>query len=132
MKNPTRLYTAVVGIFLLLQGMSTLAFRLHPPLDKAFPQLLAVTQTVPAHSALHILTGLLALGLLFWGGERGLFWFSVGFGIFYTGLALYGYGTHAHTIFGLQPFDHPIHLLIGLLGLAVAGVSFFYRKWLER
>lgn len=128
MKNPTRLYTSVLGIFLLLQGTSTLAFRLFPPLDKAFPQLLAVTQMVPAHSALHILTGILACVILFRGEGRGVLWFSVGFGAFYTGLALYGFITQAHTIFGLQPFDHPIHLLIGLLGLAAAGISFFYRR----
>jgi hypothetical protein len=46
MKEPTRLYTAFSGIFLLLQGTSTLAFRLFPPLDKAFPALLAITHFV--------------------------------------------------------------------------------------
>lgn len=129
MKNPIRLYAAVVGTLLLLQGTSTLAFRLLPALNEAFPQLLAVTQMVPTHSLLHILTGILALTLLFWGGERGLLWFSGGFGTFYTGLALYGFITHAHTLFILQPFDHPIHLLIGLLGLAAAGIySYSNRK----
>lgn len=58
MKHLARLYTAISGILLLLQGTSTLAFRLYPSLDRAFPQLLAVTQMVPAHSILHILTGL--------------------------------------------------------------------------
>src|SRR5215212_9988091 len=47
MKEPTRLYTAFSGIFLLLQGTSTLAFRLFPSLDKAFPALLSITRMIP-------------------------------------------------------------------------------------
>ncbi|MBN8581749.1 MAG: DUF4383 domain-containing protein [Anaerolineae bacterium] len=126
MMNPTRMYTAVAGIFLLLQGTSTLTFRLVPALDAAFPQLLAITQMVPTHSMLHIITGVLALVVLFRGGERGALWFSMGFGTFYTGLALYGYITHAPTMLHLQMFDHPFHLLLGLLGLvAAAGVLYF-------
>jgi hypothetical protein len=124
-KQPARLYTSIAGIFLLAQGTSTLAFRLYPPLDQAFPQLLAVTQMVPSHSILHILTGLLALVALFWGGERGAFWFAAGFGLFYTGLALYGMITMQPTVFGLQPFDHPFHLLLGILGLVAAGIDHY-------
>src|SRR4029453_13658011 len=60
-KDPAHLYTAIAGTFLLLQGTSTLAFRLYPPLDQAFPALLGVTQMVPPHSILHILTGVVAL-----------------------------------------------------------------------
>jgi hypothetical protein len=120
-KQPARLYTAIAGIFLLLQGTSTLAFRLYPPLDRSFPALLAVTQMIPPHSILHILTGIVALVVLFRGGERGSFWFAAGFGVFYSGLAFFGMITHHSTVFGLQPFDHPFHLFLGLLGLLVAG-----------
>jgi len=122
MKQPTRFYTAFSGIFLLLQGISTLAFRLFPALDRAFPQLLGVTQMVPPHSILHIATGILALIILLRGGERGTFWFAAGFGSFYTGLALFGYITHQPTLFGLQPFDHPFHLFLGVWGLIAAGL----------
>lgn len=122
MKQPTRFYTAFSGIFLLVQGTSTLAFRLFPALDQAFPQLLGVTQMIPSHSILHIVTGIIALSVLFRGGERGAFWFASGFGIFYTGLALFGYVTHMPNILGLQPFDHPFHLFLGLWGLIVAGL----------
>ena len=122
MKEPTRFYTAFSGIFLLLQGTSTLAFRLFPSLDQAFPALLSITQMIPVHSTLHILTGVLALTALFRGGEAGTFWFAAGFGIFYTGLALFGMITHHPTILGLQPFDHPFHLFLGLWGLLVAGL----------
>jgi hypothetical protein len=124
-EQPARLYTSIAGIFLLAQGTSTLVFRLYPPLDQAFPQLLAVTQMVPSHSILHILTGLLALAVLVWGGERGAFWFAAGFGLFYTGLALYGMITMQPTVFGLQPFDHPFHLLLGILGLVAAGIDHY-------
>jgi hypothetical protein len=123
-KQPARLYTAIAGLFLLAQGLSTLAFHLVPPLDQAFPQLLAVTQMVPTHSILHILTGLLALGALYGGGERGAFGFAAGFGLSYTGLALYGMITGQPTMFRLQAFDHPFHLVLGVLGLVVAGIVY--------
>jgi hypothetical protein len=125
-KQPSHLYTAIAGIFLLLQGTSTLAFRLYPPLDRAFPALLGITQMIPPHSILHILTGVVALAVLFWGGERGSLWFAAGFGVFYSGLAVFGMITHHATVFGLQPFDHPFHLFLGVLGVLVAG-WYFYR-----
>jgi Domain of unknown function (DUF4383) len=124
MRSPTRFYTAFSGIFLLLQGTSTLAFRLFPALDEAFPALLSITQMVPVHSTLHILTGITALAILFRGEERSAFWFAAGFGIFYTGLALFGMITHHPTILRLQPFDHPFHLFLGAWGLLVAGLYF--------
>lgn len=123
--SPTRLYTAFSGIFLLLQGTSTLAFRLFPSLDDAFPALLSVTQMIPPHSILHILTGIAALVVLFHGDERGPFWFAVGFGLFYAGLAFFGTITHDPSILGLQPFDHPFHLVLGILGLLAAGLSVY-------
>lgn len=119
-KGPAPLYTLLAGIFLLLQGTSTLAFRLVPALDQAFPPLLATTHMMPLHSSLHIATGLLALAALFWGEARGAWWFALGFGLFYTVLALVGFLTARPTIFELQPFDHPFHLGLGLVGLLVA------------
>ena len=124
-KSPTRLYTAFSGIFLLLQGTSTLAFRLIPSLDEAFPALLSVTRMIPPHSIVHILTGIVALVVLFRGEERASFWFAAGFGIFYTGLAFFGMLTHVPTVLGLQPFDHPFHLVLGMLGLPAAGLEVY-------
>lgn len=123
MKSPARFYSAVAGFFLLLQGTSTLVFRLLPSLDRAFPQLLGITKMIPAHSLLHIVTGLLALVILFRDGGRDAFWFAAGFGAFYSGLALHGYITGMPTIFGLQSFDHPIHLFLGVWGLLAAGLE---------
>jgi hypothetical protein len=119
-KKPARLYTAIAGIFLLLQGTSTLAFRLYPPLDHAFPSLLAITHMIPIHSTLHIVTGLLAVAVLYRGGERGVFWFALGFGLFYLGLGLAGVLSGHPMGLGLQPFDHPIHLVLGVVGVLVA------------
>lgn len=125
MKDPTRLYTAFSGIFLLLQGTSTLAFRLFPALDEAFPALLAITQMIPPHSILHILTGITALIVLFRGEPRGTFWFALLFGAFYFGLAVFGIVTGHATMLGLQPFDHPFHLTLGGLGFLAVGVELY-------
>lgn len=99
-------------------------FRLHPPLDAAFPALLEVTRMVPSHSILHILTALAAFWALWGAGPRGSFWFALVFGLLYVGLALVGWATGMHLGLGLQAFDHPFHLLLGLAGLVVA--------WLDR
>ena len=127
-KSPARLYTAVSGIFLLLQGTSTLTFRLFPPLDQAFPALLATTQMIPIHSTLHIITGLLAVVILHRGREYETFLFAAGFGLFYLMLGLTGVLSGHHLGLGLQPFDHPIHLVLGVLGLFAAYLSFSTRK----
>lgn len=129
MKGPARLYTAWAGIFLLVQGITTLAFRLHPPLDRAFPPLLALTQMRPWHSVLHIATGALALLVLYRGGRQGCLLFAAGFGLFYAGLALYCWLSHHATPLELQPFDHPFHLALGLAGLVCAAAEAFgFRK----
>lgn len=127
-KQPARFYTAVAGIFLLLQGISTLVFRLYPPLDQAFPALLAATRMIPIHSTLHIVTGVLALAILYRGAERGTFWFALGFGLFYLGLGLAGMLSGHPMGLGLQPFDHPIHLTLGVAGIFSAYFSNRTRK----
>jgi hypothetical protein len=117
-------YTLISGGFLLLQGTSTFLFRLFPALDQAFPALLATTHMIPVHSLLHIVTGVLALAILRWGGTRGAWWFALGFGLFYTGLGLVGLLTEQQFGLGLQPFDHPFHLLAGVPGLLAAAVAY--------
>lgn len=120
LRQPTRLYTLFAGVFLLLQGTSTLACLLFPPLDRSFPFLLAITRMTPAHSLLHIATALIALWAFFKGGARAPFWFSVLFGLFYAGLGAVGHVTGHQLGLALQPFDHPFHLLLGGLGLFAA------------
>ena len=70
----TRAYAWFAGVFLILQGTSTLAFRLY--------------------------------------------------GLFYIGLAMLGIITGSMLGLGLQPFDHPFHILLGGMGIAAA--------WFER
>ena len=115
-----QVYTFLGGAFLILQGGSTLAFRLCPSLDAAFPQLLDATHMMPAHSTLHILSGLLAVALLCRGGSRGALGFAGGFGAFYVALAGYGWLVGDPTFLHLQPFDHAFHLAFGSLGLLAA------------
>lgn len=120
----TAWYTFLSGGFLLLQGTSTLLFRLYPPLDQAFPALLETTRMIPIHSTLHIVTGLLALGVLRWGGAQGAWWFALLFGTFYTTLGLLGLLTGLNFGLGLQAFDHPFHLVAGGPGLLAAALSY--------
>lgn len=119
----THAYAWFAGVFLVLQGTLTLAARLVPALDAAFPALLEQTQMVPAHSLLHIATALIAFALLRWGGPRGIALFALGFGAFYIGLAVAGIASGQGLCLGLQPFDHPFHILLGGLGVAAAGVD---------
>jgi hypothetical protein len=121
-------YARIVGGFLLFQGVVTGLFLLVDPLDEAFPVVLDTTRMVPLHSALHVVTGLLALALLRWGTARAQWWFASGFGCFYTVLGLSGLWTGHHLGLGLQPFDHPFHLVVGITGLLAAGAGLLDRR----
>ncbi len=109
-------YATFSGLFLFLQGASTLAARLIPSVDHALPALLGVTQMVPSHSLLHIATALLAGAAVFTGRSAPRF-FSLGFGLFYLALGLLGIMSGRRLGLGLQDFDHPFHLLLGALGV---------------
>jgi hypothetical protein len=124
----TRAYAWFAGIFLLLQGTSTLAFRLVPALDRAFPPLLEQTRMVPSHSLLHIATALVAFGVLRWGGGRGAWLFALGFGLFYVALAGLGMASGSELCLGLQPFDHPFHILLGGLGLLALAIDVVHAR----
>jgi hypothetical protein len=116
-------YARIVGVVLLVQGVVTGAFLVVDPLDEAFPVVLDTTRMVAAHSALHVATGVLAVAVLRWGSDRALWWFALGFGCFYTALGVSGLTTGHHFGLALQPFDHPFHLVAGILGLLAAGVE---------
>lgn len=127
-RSPARTYAWFCALFLLLQGASTLAARLVPAVDRALPLLLATTRMVPRHSLLHIATALIAIASLALGRHTS-WWFAALFGGFYAGLGALGaiggrgaadeYCGLAASL-GLQPFDHPFHLLLGLLGILAA------------
>jgi hypothetical protein len=122
--NAPAWYARVVGVFLLVQGVVTGTFLAVDRLHEAFPAVLDATRMVPRHSALHVVTGLLALAVLRWGGARGRWWFALGFGTFYTALGVSGQVTgHSHGL-ELQPFDHAFHLLAGVPGLVAAALGY--------
>jgi hypothetical protein len=126
MPRLVRSLTYVYAIGLLLQGGLTLLARLVPAFDRAVPGLLQVTEMVPAHSLLHIATGLLAL----YAARRSVHaaWlFLLAFGLFYTMLGLAGALTQQQFGLALQNFDHPIHIVIGIVALGVALLH-----WLKR
>jgi hypothetical protein len=116
---PTRWYAWFSGVFLLLQGVTTLAARLSPRIDQACPFLLRTTRMIPVHSALHIATALLAF-LAIARGAAATWWFAALFGSFYAGLGLLGAASGRTLGLGLQPFDHPFHIVLGLAGVVVA------------
>lgn len=74
---------------------------------------------VPVHSLLHIVTALLAFVAIARGASA-IWWFATLFGTFYAGLGLLGIAS-GHTLgLGLQTFDHPFHIVLGLLGIVAA------------
>ncbi len=117
----TKGYTWIAAIGLLLQGGSTLLARLVPAIDQAMPGLLEQTKMIPSHSLLHIVSGLAGLWAL--RIAAGAFWFALFFGVFYTALALLGWGTGHGFGLSLQPFDHPFHLVLGGAGLLAAALE---------
>jgi hypothetical protein len=129
--NPTRLYTWIASVGLFLQGASTLTALLVPTVDRAMPGLLEQTQMIPAHSVLHILSGLLGLAALR-AGSFGTRSFALGFGLFYVGLGIAG-GTGTHQFgLGLKPFDHPFHFVLGGFGLIAVAVELIWARLARR
>jgi len=125
-KQPARLYTTLYGIFGVIQATISLARSFYPPLDQAFPALLVIPHMIPIHSTLHLVTAMLALVILYRGGERGALWFAFGFGLFYLSLGLAGMFSGYQFGLGLQPFDHPFHLFLGALGLLAAAPTIYH------
>jgi hypothetical protein len=121
--SPTRLYTLIASLGLVLQGTSTLIAKLVPAVDRAIPFLLEQTKMVPIHSTLHIVSGLIGFAALRFGGAAGAWWFALGFGLFYVGLAIAGWVSGHPIGLGLQPFDHSFHAALGGLGLAAVLVE---------
>jgi hypothetical protein len=118
----TRLYTWIASVILFLQGASTLTALMVPAFDRAFPALLQNTQMVPVHSALHIASALIGFVALRY-GPAGTRAFAIGFGLFYAGLGVLGYGSGHGMGLELKPFDHPFHIVLGGAGLVAAAIE---------
>lgn len=115
-----RVVTALYVAGMVLQGGATLLARLVPAVDRAAPAILEQTRMIVPHSLLHLGTGLLAWWMLRRGGPDGPWRFLAGFGVFYTALGIAGAASHRPFGLGLQPFDHPIHLVLGGIALVAA------------
>ena len=77
---------------------------------------------------LHIVTGIVVVVILYRDGKNGPYRYALGFGSFYILLGLAGLLTGHPLGLGLQPFDHPIHLVLGAAGLFAAYLSSPSRK----
>ena len=126
--SPARVYTWIASIGLLLQGSSTLAALLIPAVDRALPGLLQETQMVASHSLLHLATGLTGLATLRFGGQRGAWWFALGFGTFYVALAVAGGFSGQPLGLGLKEFDHPFHAALGAAGMLAAVIETLWTR----
>jgi hypothetical protein len=120
--NLTRAYTWIASIGLFLQGTSTLSAQFVPALDHAIPWLLHETRMVPSHSLLHIASAIIGFAVL-WVGASGTRFFALWFGLFYFALGAAGAFSDLELGLGLQPFDHPFHLVLGGLGLLAVAVE---------
>jgi len=79
----------------------------------------------PAHNAVHIVSGVIALYFGFAGSLSGAKAFSLVFGVVYLALGILGMamGTGAEHMFNVGPLhlgqvDHGIHILLGVVFLA--------------
>ena len=79
----------------------------------------------PAHNAVHIVSGVIALYFGFAGTLSGAKTFSLAFGVIYLALAVLGFGlgTPPDRMWMLGPLhlgqaDHGIHALLGIIFLA--------------
>lgn len=102
-------YATVVGAILLLLGIAGFFMK----------DLGGIVQFVPAHNIFHIATGVLGL----YSGIRGKklpIAFSRVFGIAYTAVAILGF-AHVTQLapLRLNATYNVVHLVVGLLGLAV-------------
>jgi len=130
--RPARLYSWIASVGLILQGTSTLAARLVPAIDQAFPVLLQQTKMIPSHSVLHILTALIGFAALRSGSDRGPLLFALLFGLFYVALSASGAYSGHHMGIGLQPFDHSFHAVLGAAGILAALIELAWAKMGKR
>src|SRR5215207_5549211 len=104
----------ILGVVFLLVGV----------IGFAAPNLLGAHLT-PAHNAVHIVSGVIALYFGFAGTLSGAKIFSLAFGVVYLGLGILGLamGTGEQRMWEVGPLhlgqaDHGIHVLLGIIFLA--------------
>jgi hypothetical protein len=133
--NLAKLYAQFVGIVLTLVGIvSFFSFLQLRPLSSALAPgnglvpggsyyLLGIFAVNPLHNVIHILTGLLALGVWLYGGGRYVRWYALVFGAVYAVVTLVGI-VQGNTLLGLIPINLPDDILHTLLAAGGLGAYF--------
>jgi hypothetical protein len=121
-----RWYLWFLMIGLLLQGLVSLVFRLAPSVDAAMPYLVRGIFGIDLwHAWIHIVWGSLSIMILARSSARQTpVWLALGFGTFYTALAIAGILIHHPLGLELDVFENAFHLTAGpatlLLGICGA------------
>ena len=83
---------------------------------------------VISHSLLHLVSGLIGLATLRFGGPRGAWLFALAFGTFYVALGIAGEFSGQPLGLGLKAFDHPFHVVLGGAGLLAVGIEYLWTR----
>jgi hypothetical protein len=127
--SPARLYATAAGAMLVIAGIVgffySASFGSPGEVEEAF----GVFAVNGWDNVLHILTGVLGLLAADYGSRR----YSLGIGVFYVALALWGFTIGSgESILGFLPVntgDNLLHLALGALGvLAALGTPVAKRK----
>jgi hypothetical protein len=118
-----RWYLWILMSGLLLQGLVSFVFRLAPNVDAAMPYLVRGIFGIDLwHAWIHIVWGSLGMMILARSSAQpAAVWLALGFGTFYTALAIAGVLIHHPFGLELDVFENAFHLTAGpttlLLGI---------------
>lgn len=84
-------------------------------------------QLDPRHSVIHLLFGLIGAAIGFWQPE-GAVPFTVGFGIFYVALAVFGTFTAIHFGMKLGLSENALHWTLGSIALVIGVAAVLERR----
>ena len=110
-----RRYLWILMSGLLLHGLVSLVFRLAPSVEVAMPYLVRGIFGIDVwHAWIHIVWG--GLGMMILARSRARqaqVWLALGFGTFYTALAIAGVLIHHPLGLELDVFENAFHLTVG-------------------
>jgi hypothetical protein len=117
-----RAYLAALGAALLAQGLASWALDASGNMSDRMPYRFANAD--PRHALIHVVWGSAILILLGRGlDHRGCVRLVLGFGVFYTALAVLGVAVHHPLGLRLDRGENVFHLLVGPISLAVGLVA---------
>jgi hypothetical protein len=120
-----RWYLWVLMVGLLVQGVGSLLFRLAPALAADAPYLIRGILGIDFwHAWVHIIWGIVGIGVLARPSHTIAIWLALSFGVFYTALGILGVTIHHPLGLELDGFENGFHLTAGpatlLFGALVA------------